>query len=123
MGTLAPEELRRRVAEALEQGGGIFTPADVRDAIQDGRMQAWTKNDSLVVTEVLAFPRKRILHIVFAVGELDDVLALQPQFEAFGREHDCDKVVMEGRAGWDKILPKEGWSKIEQVRFGKDLKS
>jgi hypothetical protein len=29
--------------------------------------------------------------------------------------------VMEGRLGWEKILPDEGWTKIEQVRFGKDL--
>ena len=84
-------------------------------------MQAWVAGGSLVVTEVLAFPQKRVLHIVFAVGTLEDVLALQPQFEDFGREHGCAKVVMEGRLGWEKILPDEGWTKIEQVRFGKEL--
>jgi hypothetical protein len=121
MGKLAPDELKARVAKALETGGGLYAPSDIRDAIKDGRMQAWTKDDSLVVTEILGFPNKLVLHVVFAVGELDDVLALQTQFEEFGRKHGCERVVMEGRPGWDKILPKEGWTKEKRVRYEKVL--
>jgi hypothetical protein len=121
MANLAPAEMQKRLMKALKVAGNTSSPEDIAKAVAEGRMQSWTRNDSLVITEVREHPRKTVLNIVLAVGVLEDVLALQPEFMAFGREHGCQAVRMQGRRGWDAILPDEGWKKVPQVIYERAL--
>lgn len=109
MANLAPEELEKRLAKALDIGGNTHTPVDLADAVREGRMQAWQNGQSVVITEVLGFPQRKILNVFLAVGTLEDVMPIQPQLEAFGREHGCFCIKMQGRKGWSKVLPNYGW--------------
>ena len=90
-------------------------------AVDAGRMQAWTRNDSLVVTEVLNYPRASAVNIVLAVGDLNDVMALQPEIEAFGRAHGARMLRMEGRKGWSSVLPSFGWKQDNKVIYERVL--
>ena len=121
MAKLDPEELNRRLARALEVGGNTYSPDDIMDACSEGRMQAWMQGDSLVVTELLTFPRAKAVNIVIAVGLLDDVMSLQPEIEAFGRAHGCKVMRMEGRKGWARVLPRHGWREDNKVIFERAL--
>lgn len=84
-------------------------------------MQAWMNGDSLVITEVMQFPKTAALNVVVAVGNLDEVMALQPSLEAFGRQHGCKAMRMEGRRGWSKVLPKHGWKADPKVIYERAL--
>ena len=106
---------------ALDVAGKTHGPEDVARAVADGRMQAWTAGDSLVVTEVLAFPQARALNVFLAVGNLDEVMSLLPDLEAFGREHGCKAMRMEGRKGWARVLPNYGWKEDKKVIYEKEL--
>lgn len=121
MAKLGPDDFRKRLEKALRIGGGSHAPEDVAQAVAEGRMQSWVRNDTLVVTEVIQCPRYKMLVIFLAVGRLEDVLALTPEIEAFGREHGCQRAKMTGREGWAGVLPKHGWHKVPHVSFERAL--
>lgn len=106
---------------ALDVAGKTHGPEDVARAVNEGRMQAWTAGDSLVVTEVLQYPRGSALNVFLAVGNLDEVMSLQPTLEAFGREHGCAVMRMEGRKGWARVLPDYGWKQDKKVIYERTL--
>ena len=121
MANLDHTELQRRLMRALDVAGKTHGPDDVARAVDEGRMQAWTAGDSLVVTEVLNYPQARALNVFLAVGNLDEVLSLLPDLEAFGREHGCEKMRMEGRKGWARVLPSHGWKENKLVIYERTL--
>lgn len=101
--------------------GKTHTPIDVAAAVEAGRMQAWSAGDSLVVTEVMQFPQANALNVFLAVGDLAEVMSLQPQIEEFGRQHGCKVMRMEGRKGWSKVLPQHGWRQDPKVIYERTL--
>ena len=121
MAKLGPDEFHNRLNRALAVGGNTHGPDDIAAAVEEGRMQAWTKGDSLIVTEVLEFPKAKAVNVVLAVGRLDEVLSLMPDLEAFAREHDCRALRMEGRKGWARVLPHYGWKADPKVIFERSL--
>lgn len=121
MANLDHSELQRRLMRALDVAGKTHGPEDVARAVSEGRMQAWTAGDSLVVTEVLEFPKAKALNVFLAVGNLDEVMSLQPAIEAFGREHGCKVMRMEGRKGWARVLPDYGWKADKKVIYERTL--
>ena len=121
MAKLAPEELRRRLERALKVGGGTHSADDLAREVSSGRMQAWVNGDSLVVTEIVQYPKVAVTNIVVAVGQLEEVMALQPAIEKFALEHGCDALRMVGRRGWAQVLPKHGWKADSNVIFERSL--
>lgn len=114
-------ELQRRLMRALDVAGKTHGPEDIARAVDEGRMQAWNAGDSLILTEVLSFPQARALNVFLAVGNLDEVLSLLPDLESFGREHGCEKMRMEGRRGWARVLPAYGWKEDKKVIYERTL--
>lgn len=106
---------------ALDVAGNTHTPMDIAVAVSEGRMQSWQNGQSLVITEVMAFPQAKALNVVLAIGNLDEVLGVQPQLEAFGREHGCKSIRMEGRRGWSRVLPDLGWKADPKVIYERTL--
>lgn len=121
MAKLGPDALKKRLERALRVGGGTHTPADISAEVAAGRMQAWVRNDSLVVTEIVHYPRVAVANIVIAVGALEDVMALQPDIEEFARQQGCNALRMVGRKGWAAVLPKHGWKADHNVIFERSL--
>lgn len=121
MAKIGRDELWRRLQRALDVAGNTHEPADVSAAVEQGRMQAWTAGDSLVVTEVLSYPQAKALNVFLAVGNLDEVMSLQPDLEEFGRHHGCTVMRMEGRKGWSKVLPDYGWRVDPKVIYERVL--
>ena len=102
---------RSKVNRALRIGGRFYTIGDVAECILNGKFQYWHVNNSAIVTEILVGPRRKVINYFMAFGDLDDVLGLQPQIDAFAKKHGCDGAVMGGRTGWDRVLPLHGWKK------------
>lgn len=121
MATIGPDELAQRLLRALSVAGNTHAPEDVAAAVKEGRMQAWTHGSSLIVTEVLEFPQATALNVFLAVGNLDEVMALQPALEAYGRKHGAKVLRMEGRKGWARVLPHYGWKADKKVIFERSL--
>lgn len=109
MANLETSDLQNRLIKALKIGGNSHNPADIWEAVREGRMQAFQKGQSVTVTEVMAYPQKRVMNVVLAVGNMDEVLGLIPEMEDFAKQHGCSSIRMFGRKGWAKVLPNIGW--------------
>jgi hypothetical protein len=96
--------------EALLHCGGTHELEDVVKAIGEGRLQLWLGERSAGVSEILTYPRKRVLNLFLAGGNLEEMKALRPGLEAFARGHACDGVMFSGRltaaarraSGWSR---------------------
>lgn len=107
--------LRTPLLKTLRAAGDTHTVGDIADHILSGRFQYWAGDGAGIVTEVLEYPRKKVLNYFLGFGALDACLALQPQIEAFAYANGCRVVICAGRHGWEKILPAHGWRKMWSV--------
>lgn len=98
--------------KALRLGGDTHSVSDVVEAIRAGRMQAFWSANAAVITQIVEHPRKKELNVFLAFGDLNEVMAMQPEIAEFGRKHGCSFMVMSGRAGWQKVLPRHGWARV-----------
>lgn len=100
------------MGKALRLAGDTHTVSDVVEALQEGKMQAFWSDSAAVITQIVTHPRKKELNVFLAFGDLEEVMAMQPQVADFGRQHGCSFMVMSGRLGWKKVLPEHGWSQV-----------
>ena len=64
------ERCREWIEAALEHGGGTHDFDDIYEAVSSGYMQFWPADDACAVTEVITYPKKKVLHIFLAGGTL-----------------------------------------------------
>ena len=91
--------------------------AALSDLFQSGGAMLWPGESGALVTQCVATPEGRFLHIWLGGGSLRGVLALQPGVEAWGRVMGCEFVSIEGRKGWDRVCRRFGYR-----RSGKELR-
>lgn len=51
----------------------------------------------------------RAIHVWLGGGDLDDLLALMPGAESYGRAMGCEYATIEGRRGWARVLRQHGY--------------
>ena len=101
--------------ETLDKYGGLYSAQDIVDNVKAGTMQGFVVNDTWGVTQIIDYPRKRVLFIVAAIGNLDDSLGeLNQQFIQYAKDIGAAMIVTYGRDGWDRVKP-EGWAKISNM--------
>ena len=93
----------RRFEQALAQAGNTHSVADVLDRIGQHKAACWPNGDSVVVTEVLDFPRLRAVNYWLVSGRLAECAELQPEIDAWALEQGCSVATATGRLGWLKL--------------------
>lgn len=109
-----------RLEALLIKQGELYTRDDIIEAIEAGRMQGFVRNDTWVVTQVSAYPRRKVLDILLLVGEIEDARALEPQIVKFGRDAGATQIRTLARDGWKADADVNGWSVAGQV-YQKDI--
>lgn len=107
---------RPRFAEALT--GPLFN-IDYLDylVLGCGLGQLWPGTDAALVTAFKYFPGPtghhpcvKVIEVIIAAGDADEVVdVLRPAAEEWAREQGCSFVLVESRAGWERILKKHGY--------------
>ena len=97
--------------EAMEpHSEGELAPEDFYEAITNGDMQLWTaiKDNEIMasmVTQIVPYPRKRVLRIISIAGEeMDGWIKYLPLIEDWALSVGCTSLECWGRKGWLKIL-------------------
>jgi hypothetical protein len=105
------EAYEAQINAALHYSGGTHTFSDVRDAVQAGRLKFWPGPQSVILTETIQYPRKRILNFFLAGGTLPEIKAMYPLIIEWARGEGCTGAVISGRAGWLRsfLTRTEGW--------------
>lgn len=106
------EQYREMIDSALAYSGGTHTFEDVVDLVASGRAQLWPAERGVAVTEIIVYPRKRVLHIFLAAGEMDQLLDMIESAEQWGRTQGCTSLTMSGRMGWQRVLNKQGFKPV-----------
>ncbi len=108
--------VKKKLRKALAIAGDTYTFEDILNEINEGHMQSFADGESWVVTQIVDFPRKRYLEIIFAVGDLQDLKEMYPRLEEFARANLCDGMRAFGRPGWMRQfeIDKVGW--VETTR-------
>ena len=114
MNALTPnaEIYRAKLAKALARAGDLYSLDDLLERINDGRMQAHVSRETIAVTEISVYPKRRVLTIILLVGDLEDGENLHAQVLDFARKMSCDAIVTQGRVGWARLAKSHGWQTV-----------
>ena len=105
-------DYREMIESALAYGGGTHTFEDVVDLVLSGRAQLWPAPRGVAITEIIAYPRKRVLHCFLAAGEMDQILDMIDSAVEWGRTQSCTSLTLSGRSGWQRVLDKHGFKPV-----------
>lgn len=98
-----------KLGRALSRMGGVYLVSDILKAIAAGRMQSFAEGDSWAITQVVSYPRARVLDILIAVGDLEQCRKLHGRVLQYARDNDIGLVQAYGRRGWLADARSHGW--------------
>ena len=121
---MTDDEKARRFERALALAGNTHTPADVIDKVRANRAQCWNNGDSVIVTEILVYPRVKACNYWLLGGRLHECLELQATIDAWAKGEGCSVATATGRMGWLAVtkMPLGTAWKPRGVQFVKELR-
>lgn len=108
------------IEAALEYSGGTHLYEDIVKSIVSGHMQLWPAENGCAVTEIIVFPRKKVLHVFLAGGELTQITDMDDSAANFAKSQGCTGMTLAGRKGWSRVLKAKGWAEAFTT-LGKDI--
>ncbi len=96
------------VEKGLERNNS-HTPDDVLDGILTGHYQLWPTKNSILVTQIVAYPSGKSLNAWLAAGSLKEIVELTPDIEAWGAAQGCNRAMVCGRDKWQAPLKALGY--------------
>jgi hypothetical protein len=106
---------RKWIEDALEYSGGTHTFEDVKERILNGQLQLWPAERGCAVTEIVVYPRKKVLHVFLAGGEMDQIVDMIDSATAWSKQQGCSSMTIAGRHGWARVLGKYGYKPVMTV--------
>jgi hypothetical protein len=103
------ERCRPWIEAALEYSGGTHVYQDIVDAVTEGRMQLWPAPRGCAVTEIVLYPRKKVLHVFLAAGEMDQLFDGIDDATKWAKGQGCTAITLAGRLGWQRVLKPLGF--------------
>ena len=106
------------LAPALARGDERgLSKSELKRLISNGQAMLWPGEGGALVTQCVATPEGRFLHVWLGGGSLGTLEALRPGVEAWARAMDCQWTSIEGRRGWGRVFRAAGF-----VRLGRELR-
>ena len=100
------------IEAALGYSGGTHTFKDIVDGISSGRLQLWPADNSCLVTEIVAYPQKKVLNVFLGGGELEEIAGMHTDVIAWAKAQGCEALTVSGRKGWERALKRHGWKPL-----------
>lgn len=113
---------KRHISSALVYAGDTHSADDVLAMIAAGALTGWPGPDSVIVTEVITYPRQKLLHFFLAAGVRRELAAMTPHILDWGRSQGCTRASLVGRKGWQRTFLRDtGWTVSNHVLMETDL--
>lgn len=103
------DQNRHHIEAALAYSGGTHDFDDVKQSILEGRMQLWPAPRGCAVTEIVVYPKKKVLHVFLAAGEMDQIIEMIDSAVSWGKTQECTSMTIAGRPGWARVLAPYGY--------------
>lgn len=99
---------RDQFVEAME--GSLYRIEDLEAKLAAGDAYFWPGASAAVVAERVSYPSgEMVMQTLWAVGDLDEVLSLEPGVAATARLVGCSRILIEGRKGWERLMKPAGY--------------
>jgi hypothetical protein len=105
-------DYRELIEAALAYGGETHIFEDVVEMVDTGKAQLWPAPRGVAITEIIVYPRKRVLHCFLASGEMDQIIDMIDSAINWGRTQGCTSLTLSGRIGWQRVLNKHGFKAV-----------
>lgn len=96
-------KVRDMLLPAIEILEGTHTEEDIVAMLLAGRAGLWIGKDCAAVTEITQWPRFKEVNVFLAGGDMDGLKALKLPLENHARELGCERIVIRGRKGWERV--------------------
>jgi len=96
--------LEHHVANALEYAGGTHDVEDVFAGIAEGQFFMWAGEDSIIISEIVEYPKLRALHFFLAGGNLEELQQMEKTVIEWARAQGCKRATTAGRVGWSRTF-------------------
>lgn len=103
------ERCREFLEPALAYSGGTHEWEDIQEGVSKSVMQLWANEEAAAVTEIIAYPRMKVLNVFIAGGNMGQLLEMLESAREWGKAQGCSVITMSGRKGWLRVLNKHGW--------------
>lgn len=102
-------DYREQIEAALKHSGGTHIFQDIVDAVSEGRMQMWPNGGTVAITEIIVYPRKKVLHVFIGSGKRAELFEMIDVAWRWGQALGCSAMTLAGRKGWMKLMGKHGF--------------
>jgi hypothetical protein len=106
---------------ALEYAHGAFDIQDVFEDVMNGSMQFWPGESSVAVTQVVPYPKKKIVHCFLAAGDIVELEVIHDRIVAWAKTQGCEAMTLTGRPGWTKSFLRDIGYTCSQVQMVKEF--
>lgn len=102
---------RSQIEAALKYADDSHAFQDIVDGVAAGELQFWPGPRSVIITEILTYPKYRALNFFLAGGDLLELEAMYTPIIDWAQERGCDRAILTGRKGWERsfLTAKQGW--------------
>lgn len=114
------EASRHFLQAALDRDEGRYAMADILDGIMEGNLQLWSSPEFAAVTEVLDYPRRRVVRVHLAGGNMDALIATDGDLTRLAQVVGATGIEITGRRGWVRKLAEHGYRE-SAVRLFKEV--
>lgn len=104
-----------KIDAAMESAGNPFTFDQIVERVMIGKFHCYPYDNGLLLAEVLEFGEYKTYHVAIAVGDMEAVIAAEPDLERVARQFGCTRLSANGRVGWPRIAKKYGWKHLSSV--------
>ena len=77
------------------------------DGVATNALQLWASDKAVIITEIMVYPRKKLLHAPIVAGNLEGVAEIAPSILEFAKFIGCQGVTTAGRKGWERTFLRE----------------
>ena len=112
LGTQEFERCKPYIEAALKYTGGTHDIIDIYEGLYKGTMQLWPAEKSCLVTEIINYPKMKVLNIFLGGGDLTEILSMHEDVIRWAKDQGCEALNMTGRFGWKKPLANYGWKPL-----------
>lgn len=113
--------LQPHIEAALEYSQGTHTADDVLQQISTGELQLWPGQDSVVITQIITYPRKKVLHIFLAGGNQKELKEMDPYVVQWAKDQGCTALTFTGRLGWARSEMRDIGFELTHVMMSKEI--
>ena len=106
---------------AIDLNNGLYESEDILRSLIAGEYHLFTSDNSALVVTVMPYPRKTVLHIFLAGGNLEELEELYKETEQFAKYMNCSSITLMGRFGWRRSFLTEYGMKSTCLQMSKEL--